>query len=181
MEIKTTTSSITKIMQLLTWIVFIGVCIESGAILYSFFVSQCINPLAAKNLYMGLDLSGLKVFSSVHYSIMVLLIIGTLSLKAYIFYLATTVFSKINFTQPFSENMALLITKISSVAFIIGILILGANEYYKRLIKEEVSLHTLQSYIIGGPEFLFLAGMVFIISIVFKKGIEIQSENDLTV
>ncbi|MBN2635649.1 MAG: DUF2975 domain-containing protein [Prolixibacteraceae bacterium] len=31
-----------------------------------------------------------------------------------------------------------------------------------------------------GP-FLFMAGLVFVISQIFKRGVEIQSENDLTV
>jgi hypothetical protein len=30
-------------------------------------------------------------------------------------------------------------------------------------------------------EFLFMAGLVFIISPIFKRGVELQSENELTV
>jgi hypothetical protein len=32
-----------------------------------------------------------------------------------------------------------------------------------------------------GDEYLFMAGMIYIISQVFKRGIEIQEENNLTV
>jgi hypothetical protein len=33
----------------------------------------------------------------------------------------------------------------------------------------------------SGDEYLFMAGIIYIISQVFKRGIEIQEENDLTV
>jgi hypothetical protein len=32
-----------------------------------------------------------------------------------------------------------------------------------------------------GDEYLFIAGMIYIISQIFKRGIEIQEENNLTV
>jgi hypothetical protein len=33
----------------------------------------------------------------------------------------------------------------------------------------------------NGAEFLFVAGLVFIVSQIFKRGVEMQSENELTV
>jgi hypothetical protein len=35
------------------------------------------------------------------------------------------------------------------------------------------------TYITG--EFVFMAGLIFVISQIFRRGVEIQSENDLTV
>ena len=178
---KTKTKQILATMNFMAWIIFIGLCIKTGAILYSFFVSLVINPVGAKNLYLGLNLSDLYNFNIWHYAAIVSLIIFLSGLKAYIFYLVTKIFLKINFVHPFSTDVSLLISRISYVALGIGILTLAANGYAEWLIKRGVTFPDLQAHLGGGGEFLFFAGVVFFIAQVFKKGIEIQSENELTV
>ena len=49
------TKQILKLMHILTWIVFIGLCIKTGVILISYLVS-INNPEASKNLFGGLNL-----------------------------------------------------------------------------------------------------------------------------
>ena len=56
---KTKTESILTTMNVLTWVVFIGLLIHAGAIIVSYFIS-IINPEGAKNLYLGLDLFSLR-------------------------------------------------------------------------------------------------------------------------
>ncbi|GLU53977.1 hypothetical protein Dfri01_34380 [Dyadobacter frigoris] len=51
------------------------------------------------------------------------------------------------------------------------------NEHADRLFKRTGII----SEAWAAEEFIFMAGLVFIISRVFKRGVEIQSENDLTV
>jgi hypothetical protein len=178
---KTKPKQILAIMNIIIWIIFIGLCIKTGAILYSFFVSLFINPVGATNLYLGLNLSELHNFSIWHYATLVSLIILLSGLKAYVFYLVIRIFLKINIVHPFSTDVALLISGISYVSLGIGILTLAANGYTEWLINEEVVFPDLQAYLGGGVEFLLFAGVIFFIAQVFKKGIEIQYENELTV
>src|SRR5262245_7913052 len=103
---KSKTKNLFSVMNVLTWIVFIGLCIETGAILYSFFVSVFINAEGAKNLYMGLNLFELKSFDIGHYSALMSIIIFLSALKAYIFYLVIEIFLKINFVHPFSTKVS---------------------------------------------------------------------------
>lgn len=177
---KKKTHELLLVMQVLTWFIFIGLCIKTGAILISFFVSEFINPAAAINLYLGLNLSSLKEFSNMHYSIIVLLTIMLSVLKAFMFYVVIKIFLKLNLVQPFSTDVSLLIKRISYVALVIGLLGVIATEYAKWLTKQGVSLNALPENT-GGAEYLFFAGIIFIISLVFKRGIEIQTENELTV
>ena len=79
--------------------------------------------------------------------------------------------------QPFSAQMMSLIQKISHIALGIGIVALVAQNYGRWLMHRGHSVP--QNW--GGEEFLFLAGIIFIIGLVFKRGIEIQSENELTI
>jgi len=168
-------------MKVLTWLVFLGLCIKTGALIISFFVSEFINPLASKNFYLGFDLSNLKQFSNGHYSAMVLLIIVLSALKALMFYHVIKFFLRLNLMNPFSPDVAFLIKKISYVAFAIGTLSMIAIQYSRWLSKNGVVFTGLMEFIDSGAAFLFFSGIIFIISLVFKKGIEIQTENELTV
>ena len=178
---KTKTKQILSVINIIAWIIFIGLCIETGAILYSFFVSRAINPVAAKNLFDGLDLSVLYNFNIKYYDAVVLTIIIISAIKAYLLYLITRIFLKINFVHPFSEEVSLLISRISYVAISCGIITITANTYCKWLVKRGVVLPDLQNFLGGTEELLLLGGIIFMIAQVFKQGIEIQSENELTV
>jgi hypothetical protein len=171
------TKQVLKIMKVLSWIIFIGLCIKSGAILIVFLISLFVNNVASSDLYQGLDFSELYSFSRYHYSVFVALIILLSMIKAYLFYLVVKIFLKINFNKPFSLNVANLIIKISYVSLSIGIVAFVANIYNTWLISKDAvtRLHW------PVQEYLFMAGIIFIIAYVFKRGIEIQSENELTI
>jgi len=173
----TRTSFILKAMNVIFWVIFIGLCIKTGSILYSYFVSMAINPIAAQNLYMGLNLSGLQAYGIEHYSIIVIMLIVLTGLKAYIGYWVVKISMEMKMEKPFSEGVSRIISIISQIALITGILAIIAEAYSKWLMKQNLDIPIDWAY----GEILFFAGVIFILAQVFKKGIELQSENDLTV
>ncbi|HET8839339.1 MAG TPA: DUF2975 domain-containing protein, partial [Flavobacteriaceae bacterium] len=175
---KTKTETILTITKVLTWIVFIGLCIKTGALIVSFFVSLFVNPIAAQDLYLGLDLSSVQEYGQWHYICSVSLLIFFTGLKAYLAYLVIKIFLKFNLENPFSPEVAKLIDCIAQTALTAGIFAIIAGGYSKWLGKNGLS--AISSWD-GGSEFLFLAGIIFIIAQVFKKGIELKSENELTI
>lgn len=177
----TRTEKILIVLHVISWVLFIGICIKTGAIIISFYVSLFINPMGAENLFLGLNLSGLFDFDIFHYVILVLFIISLSVLKAFMVYLLIRIFLKINLAFPFSNEVASLIAKISYVAFTIGLLNLTAIYYSEYLILRAVKLPELNQYLSSKAEYLFFAGIIFVIAQVFRRGIEIQSENELTV
>ena len=94
---KSNTKLILTTMHVLFWVIFVGLCIETGAMLTSFFVSLFVNPEATRNLYMELKLSDLYRFGKGHYIGIVSLMIYISGLKAYIAYLVIKIFIKFNF------------------------------------------------------------------------------------
>ena len=178
---KVKTKKILLYMNITTMVLFIGVCIKTGALIFSLFVSLFIKTEAAKNLYFGLNLSGLYNFNIWHYAAIVSIIIFLSGLKAYILYLVTNIFLKIKFEHPFNSYVSLLISKISYVALGTGLLTWALNSYCEWLIKSGVAFPDLQGYLGGGSEFVLVGGVIFIIAQVFKRGIEIQFENEFTV
>jgi hypothetical protein len=173
----TKTKFILKATNIIFWVIFIGLCIKTGAILISFLVSLFINSDGAKNLYLGLNLFDLFTFSKLHYVFIVSFIILLTGLQAYIAYLIVKIFLNFKFTSPFNADISLLISKISYVALGSGILAMIANAYSDWLINKGTPIS--QDW--ASSEILFFAGVIYIIAQVFKKGVEIQTENELTV
>ena len=170
-----------KILHITAWVVYIGLCIQTGALLYSFFVSLFINPEATKKLYVTLNLSELYNYSIVHYIILMALIILVTGLKALIFHWVIKIFLKINMINPFSREISRLISKIGYMALGVGLLTVIAEAYTKGLIEKGLNLPGIAQHVEGGGEYLMFAGVIFVIAQVFKRGIELQSENELTV
>jgi hypothetical protein len=174
---KTRTSFILKIMNIIFWIIFIGLCIQTGTILYSYIVSMSINPTASHNLNMGLNLSGLYNYGIAHYSIIVSMLIVLMGLKAFIGYWVVKISLEMRMEKPFSEGINKIITKISRIALWTGLLALVAQAYSDWLVEKNIAIPINWAY----GEILFFAGIIYIIAQVFKKGIELQSEIELTV
>ena len=179
---KTKTKQILNVLKVVSWVIFFGLCIQTGAIIFTFMYSF-FNPLVAQNLHLGLDLSNLYNVDIRNYSFIVSCLIILSGLKAIIFYLVVKIFLTIDFQSPFTLKVASLLARISYVAFAVWILSFISNAYADWLIKNviEISELNLRNYLGGGSEFFFLGMIVFVISQVFKRGIELQSENELTI
>jgi len=171
------TNQILKILKVLAWIIFIGLCIKTGAMVISAMVSLFVGPEGAKNLYSGLNLSALLAYNQGYYIVMVSLLVILSGLKAHLFYMVIMIISKISITHPFSEQTTSLIYKLSVISLQIGILAIITGSYAKWLMKKSVQF----SFDGGGTEFLFLAGILYVITQIFKRGIELQKENELTI
>lgn len=171
------TNVIMKIMNIIFWIVFIGLCIKTGAFLVSFFVTLFINSNGAEDIYMGLDLLDVHNFSVEYYIGLASFIIALTAMKAYLAYLVIKLFMNFDLNYPFNEKTASLITEMSHYALSIGVVAIIAEEYGDRVIKQGITLQIDW----GAEQFLFFAGIIYILALVFKKGVEIQNENELTI
>ena len=180
-NMKQNTTTIMIIMHVIAWVIFIGFCIKTGALIYSAFVSFVVNPVGASDLYLGLDLSYLFNYDKWYYGSLISLVIFISGLQAYIFYLLIKIFMKLNLVQPFSKEIAKLITNISFTALQIAILHIITNGYIKWLVKREVIIPSLHDYLGGASEFLLLGGIIFVIAQIFNRGLEIQAENELSI
>lgn len=174
-------SWILKVTHVLTWIAFVGLCINAGTILTSYIVAAFINPAAVKNLMLGLDFSALRAEGVVEYNVMVWGIIIVTILQATLFYKLIQMFQKIDFQRPFHDSIGKLILHMSLISLFVGILSKQLTGFAGHYLTRGLSLPRLTEYIGHGDAFLFFAGILFVIATIFKKGIELQNENELTV
>jgi hypothetical protein len=169
-----------KGIQATCWLIFIGYCIQSGALIFNY-VFSLFKPIATHNLHLGLDLSELYSKSKSIYTLVFALLIAVSALKAYLFFVVLKLFKTLNLTKPFSENVSGIITKITYYTLSIGIISIIAREIVSQLSFKGYHLGMVDRYWNDGGAYLLMTAVLFAIAFIFKKGIELQNENDLTV
>jgi hypothetical protein len=175
-----TNNLIFKGLSIVSWIIFVGLCIEAGALIVNFIVSF-FKPEIIQNLYQKLDLSKMYNRSKWAFFGMYSFILAIAILKAILFYVVIKLLSKFNLLNPFNDFVANQISQISYYTFSIGLLSYIARQTAKYLMHRGYDINVLNQFWEDSQAFILMAAVVYIIATIFKKGVEIQNENDLTV
>lgn len=173
----TTSKTILTIMNVLFWIVFIGLCVETGTVLFSYLASLFISETSTFKLYKPIDLNDLFKKDIVQYHIVMTSYVIMSGLKAFIGYKVVKLFSILKLEKPFTPETTKFVFEISSWIFVTGIFGAVANSNVRWVNKsiQEINIEW------NASEILFFAGLIYIIAVIMQRGTEIQDENDLTV
>ncbi len=180
MELKISSKMMLKILYVISFTLFIGLCIETGS-----FISNAIFTLAVNQenaAYFGL--SNLYAFDPGYYIVILLLMTIVGCMEAIMFYLIVKILrdEKLIFVQPFNSDMGRFIFNISYLAVGIGVFSFWGVNYIEWLVKQGVKMPDVQTLRLGGADvWLFMGVTLLVIAHIFKRGIEIQTENDLTI
>jgi hypothetical protein len=184
MEFKIGTKQMLKILLVISWIIFIGVLIEAGGIFFNSIYTLAFNPDNAKYFWMEIDLSGLYAHDHGYFFVETLLMSIVAVMRAILFYLIVKILSdkKLNMSQPFTTEVGRFITHVSYLALGLGLFSGWGVNYAEWIISQGVNLPDIHYLRLGGADvWLFMGVTLFVIAQIFKRGIEIQSENELTV
>ena len=184
MEINISTKQILKILYVISWIIFIGVCIEAGGIIFNAIFTMVLNPVNARHFWQDIDLSGLYQYDPGYFFAETLLISIVAVFKAILFYQIVKILhdKKINLSKPFNREMGRFMFKASYLALGLGLFSNWGVKYTGWLVDKGVKMPEIQYLRLGGADvWLFMGVTLFVIAQMFKSGIEIQEENDLTV
>ncbi|HEU0137538.1 MAG TPA: DUF2975 domain-containing protein, partial [Flavobacterium sp.] len=99
-------------LQIVAWIIFTALCVDSGGLLVNF-VFSLYNPEIVSNLYQKLDLSDMYVRSESAFYSMYSFILVIAILKAVLFYIVAMLVSKIDLSKPFNNFVSKQISLIS--------------------------------------------------------------------
>ncbi len=168
------------LIHVVAWIIFVGLCIEAGGLLVNFFFSW-YKPAFVPNLYQKLDLTELYRTNPFNFYGAYSFILGISVLKAYLFYIVIMLMHKMDLTKPFSAFVASQISQISYYTLSIGLLSYMATNYARRLVQRGLITDSLNEFWADSQAFILMGAVIYIIATIFKKGVEIQNENDLTV
>lgn len=166
-----------KILHVISWVIFIGLCIKTGAILTAFSISLWVNPVAAGDLYEGLSLLALARYSTWLYIAVVSLIVAIYASQAYMAFLVTRVFHVLDLSRPFSDNLTTLFSTISYVAFGTGVVAFLANRFVDGIEKRGIEVPLSWNAF----ELMFFAGIIYLVAIIYQRGTQLQNETDSTV
>ena len=164
----------------MAWIIFVGLCIEAGGLIVNFIFSL-YKPEFVQNLYQKLDLSEMYSRSKWAFFSMYSFILVISILKAYLFYVVIMLIYKLDLSKPFNRYVSEQIAQISYFTLSIGLLSHIARQTAKNLLHRGYEIDQLSQFWVDSEAFILMAAIVYIIAIIFKKGIELQNENDLTI
>jgi hypothetical protein len=105
-------------------------------------------------------------------------------LRAWLFYLIIKILhdKKLNMAQPFNREAGRFVFRIAYLALFIGLHSWCGVKYTGWLVIQGVKMPDIQYLRLGGADvWLFMGVTLLVIAHIFKRGIEIQSENELTV
>ncbi len=167
--------NILKIMYVFAWLACIGLCIQTGAIIFSYLVSLN-NPEASKNLFGGLNLSEYYNYNITQYSVIVFYKVLLYAVEAYIAFILIKLLKDLDIKNPFNQFVSDLMKNTSISIFVLWIIAMIHNTHIQFIGKKQGFEMELFS-----SDFVFLAAVIFIFTKIVQRGIELQTENDLTI
>lgn len=168
------------VLHIVAWMIFVGLCIEAGALIVNF-VYSLFKPEIIAYLYEKLDLSDMYARSKWAYFGIYSFIMVISVLKAIMFYIVIRLLMKLDLSKPFSSFVSEQITLISYFTFSIGILSYIARQTAKNLLHRGYEIDQLDRFWVDSQAFILMAAVIYVIATIFKKGIELQNDQDLTV
>lgn len=175
-----TNNVVFKGLYIVAWVIFVGLNIEAGGLVINFFFSL-FKPEVAQNLYQKLDLSEMYEVSKWAFFGVYGFILSISILKAFLFYIVIMLMHKMDLTKPFNTYVSNQILKIGYYTLSIGLLSFIARQVAKKLIHYELGTDSLNQFWVDSQAFILMGAVIYIIATIFKKGVDIQNENDLTV
>lgn len=169
-----------KFLEVVAWVIFVGLCIEAGALLVNFVISL-YEPELLNRLYQKLDLQDIYLQSKGAYYCSYIAILALAFMKAYLFYVVVMLMSKLDLNNPFSTFVADKITTMSHLVLSIGITSYVTQQSIERLLETNYNESMMNGIFVDPNSFIMVAAILYVISVIFKRGIELQNENDLTV
>jgi hypothetical protein len=173
-----------QLLNVLSWIIFIGLAIDTGGYISNTIFTLYINAACASNFWGYVDLSSLYNYNLGFFIGFAVLIIIVSLLKTILFYLTVSIFhkKKVNLANPFNETVKDYIFNFAFIALGIGLFSYAGKSFSNWLISQGLQMPALENVKLGGADvWLFMGITLLIFAKIFKKGIELQTENELTV
>jgi len=167
-------------LYIVAWVIFVGLSIEAGGLIVNFFFSL-YKPEFVQNLYQKLDLTEMYKDSKLSFFGIYSFILTISILKACLFYIVIRLMHKMNLSKPFTTFVARQISQISYYTLSIGLLSYIARQSAKNLMHYGFVTDSLNQFWADSQAFILMGAIIYIIATIFKKGVDIQNENDLTV
>jgi hypothetical protein len=167
-------------LQIVAWIIFVGLCIEAGALIVNFIYSL-FKPEIVHNLYQKLDLSQMYNLNKWVYFSMYGFILFIAILKACLFYVVIRLLLKLDLTRPFNSYVAGQIKILSYYTLSIGLICYIARQTAQSIQHYGFEVDALNQFWADSQAWILMAAVIYVIATIFSRGVELQTENELTI
>lgn len=169
-----------KGLLIVAWVIFVGLCIEAGGLVVNLFFAL-FEPGLIHNLYQKLDIMELYKVSIAAFLGVYSFIIAISVLKALLFYVIVRLMHKIDLLKPFNAFVSKQFLQVSYLTLSIGFLGYVARQFAKNLAQHSYLNVDISQFWVDSQAFVLMGAVVYIIATIFKKGVDLQNESDLTV
>ncbi|RYY61137.1 MAG: DUF2975 domain-containing protein [Chitinophagaceae bacterium] len=169
---------------IIAWLIFVGISIEAGGFIFNSVYAFASNPAVAKHFWNGLDLSSLFAYDKGQFLVVTFIMSLVAVLRAVLFYMIIKIIheKKLDLANPFNKATLKFLFMVSYVALLIGLFSFYGVKYVEWLQTKGITFPDIHYLRLGGADvWMFMSVTLFVIAHIFKKGIELQTENDLTV
>jgi len=161
-------------VKVITWLIFISLSIQAGVLLFNY-------PSLLFSYNLKAAVTGPQKHKGWIFPSMFSLAVFITCLKAYLFYLVIRLMQTLDVSSPFHLPVARQISKISTATFSIGLISYIAFLSARNLGHHGLIMSNLSSFWGDSQAYILMSAIIYIIALIFKRGIEMQTENDLTI
>lgn len=167
-------------LYIVAWVIFVGLSIEAGGLIVNFFFSL-FKPEFVQNLYQKLDLTEMYKDGKMAFFGIYSFILAISILKPVLFYIVIRLMHTMDLKKPFNTFVSNQFLQISYYTISIGLFSYIATQITKNLMHHGFVTDSLNQFWADSQAFILMGAVIYIIATIFKKGVDIQNENDLTV
>lgn len=161
-------------------LIFIGLSVEAGGLIANY-IFAVFKPEVINNLYQKLDLTEIYENNPIDFYLIYSFISSLAVLKAVLFYIVAYMLYKMDLKKPFNDFVATKITHISYLTLIIGLLNYIGKSWLEKQYTGTKFIQEIASFWVDSEAFILMGAVIYIIARIFKTGVELQKENELTV
>ena len=164
-------------LKVAAYIAMIGYFIEAGSIVFTFCLNWYHSNATGEFIYQ-LNLSELYAYNKKTYYSAVSLLVAIPVSQALLWWSVIELFPRLNLEKPFDDGLITAMNKMMQPLIAYGVIGFVSGNYF-----EFIEKRTGQSI---DPDFdlglyLFILGVIVVVTEIIKKGVELINENELTI
>lgn len=174
---KKLTPLVKTILRLFLILSIAGLAVDFFFILWSWFSHYFNWEGFILKYYNQIDFNKIWTYDKTAFSVILLFEFGLTILKINLILKSLKLLKRIDTELNFNEKVVENFRKITVFAFLIGLISIVLKLYIEISVSNDLILSTQ----IGNASYIWLSAIFFIMTLVYEKGISLQSENDLTI
>lgn len=177
---KNKTTKILNILHILAWILVIAMLVETGSFIFNMTYTLGFQPLAADYL----KLTDLLAYSRFHFGALFSVMILAAALKTLSLYRIARIFDekKLDLQLPFNETFGKFLFTLAYLCLATGVVCYFGAKYITWLSEQDVVLPNSETLRLAGADVsIFMGATLYVIALIFKRGVEMQLESEFTI